>query len=277
MNAFLLLHFGNNKTYFEYELYFLCMLRDNTTTDIIYFYSTNDTPEYFITIIKSLNLDIKCIGIDDKDTYNIKFNSIYGTFNLLRMCNYIYVFLLKEYETICIVESDMIITSEINSIFDLKCPSILYYKSEKITTNELINNKEKDKFTFLGHAQCNGGIMLIKPNIKTYYKLLDNLSIVVQNNSTYPSESLFTFTFTKFYNLPIMYNMPIMFVDKYNIKEKIIVMHYNNTKYKPLYVIRDKTFNIYKMKNPIKQKYIIYFKEYYNKYKKIIENIINNM
>ena len=39
-------------------------------------------------------------------------------FNLLRMRNHIYAFLLKKYETICIDEYYMIITSEINSIFD---------------------------------------------------------------------------------------------------------------------------------------------------------------
>ena len=40
-----------------------------------------------------------------------------------------------------------------------------------------------------------------------------------------------------------MYNIVYMFVDKYNIKENIIVMHYNNIKYKPLYNILYKTFN----------------------------------
>ena len=43
-NAFVLLHFGNNLKYLEYEFYFCKMLRLQTKYDIIYLYSETDTP-----------------------------------------------------------------------------------------------------------------------------------------------------------------------------------------------------------------------------------------
>jgi hypothetical protein len=279
MYAFTILHFGNNKIYFEYELYFLYMLRDHTINDIIYLYSINDTPKEYIKKIKSLNLDIKCIGFnDDKITYNVEFDSKYESFNLLRTCNYIYGFLLKGYEKICIVESDMIITENIDNIFNLNCPAIIYYKLKKINENILIKLREQDKKQFLQdcarESYTNGGVMLFKPDKGIYKRLKNNIKIVIKNNCIYPSETLFLITFNRFYNLPVMFNMSHFFVTKYNIKDKIKILHFNNTKFKPLYIINDSTFNINTMKNPIKKQIILYFKSYYEKYNNIIQKLL---
>ena len=172
MNAFVINHFGNNIKYFKYELYFLYMLRNNTKNDIIYLYSQNDTPYIYIEIIKLLKLNIKPIGYDDKKiTYNINFKSSYKVFNLLRTCNYIFAYKLIEYEKICIVESDMIITENIDSIFELKTPSILYYRLNDNQLNKNLQIKLKNSDIKYIINKCseesftNGGVILFKPSL----------------------------------------------------------------------------------------------------------------
>jgi hypothetical protein len=287
MYAFLLNHFGNNKTYFKYELYFLLSFRDKTKHDIIYFYSINDTPKEYIDIIASLNLNIIFLPLnDDKVTFNIDFNSSYESFNLLRTCNYIFGFELLKYKKICTIETDMIIPESIDDIFELKCPSIVFYKLNnkninknikinlnKIEKEDLLKVCEKESFT-------NGGVILFEPSIK-YFKLLKkNIKIIIKNNCRFPSETLFLYTFPYFYNLPIKYNTSHFFVsiDKYKSKGQIKVLHFNNTEYKPIFIIEDKDFDITKMKNPIKKKLLLEYKEkYYNKYNKKINKLINKL
>ena len=63
--------------------------------------------------------------------------------------------------------------------------------------------------------------------------------------------------------------MSHFFVGKYNVKDKIKILHFNNTSYKPLDIVEDTTFNILKMKNKIKKNILLYFKKkYYETYKK---------
>ena len=101
MYAFVLIHFGNEIKYLEYELYFFMNLKNNTKHDIIYLYSINDTPKEFVDTVKKIN--IKTIGYDDKNiTYNIQYNSVYEHFNTLRTCNFMFSYLLLEYKKICI-------------------------------------------------------------------------------------------------------------------------------------------------------------------------------
>lgn len=280
MYAFVLNHFGNNISYLKYEIYFLYSLRDNTKYDIIYMYSINDTPKDFINLIESLHLDIKLIPIDDnKITFNVPFLSSYKIFNLLRPCNYIFAFTLLKYKKICTIESDMIITSNIDDIFKLKTPSIVYYplagtkninKNIKIiinkeNLNEIIKECPKESFT-------NGGVILFKPSLETFEKLKENISKIIKYNCIYPSETLFLYTIQSFYNLPIMYNMSHWELRKYKYTFPIKILHFNNYEYKPINIIEDKTFNIYKMKNPIIKSILLDFKEkYYNKYNKKIK------
>lgn len=286
MYAFVLNHFGDNLLVFKYELYFLFSFRDKTKYDIIYLYSINDTPKEFIKIINSLNLGIITIPYDDLNiTYNVSFDSHYSNFNLLRTCNYIFAYSLTSYKKICIIESDMIVTTNIDDIFSYKTPSIVYYPLanmkdkinknievvlNKSTKNKLLEDCPKESYT-------NGGVILFKPSIKKFEELKKNISLIIEKKCIYPSETLFLYTIRKFYNLPIMYNMSHFFVSipKYKINEKIKILHFNNTLYKPIYIIEDKTFDLLKMKNPIKKSILIKYKEnYYNKYNKKIKKLL---
>jgi len=279
MYAFVINHFGNKPEYLKYEIYFLYSLRDNTQNDIIYMYSINDTPKEYVTIIESLKLNIITIPIDDNNiTYNVEFNSSYKLFNLLRPSNYIFAFQLLKYKKICTVESDMIITSNIDDIFKLKTPSIVYYKLDKNNINnnikisinkenmkEIINKCPKESFT-------NGGVILFKPSLENFEKLKENIKKIIDYKCIYPSETLFLYTFPKFYNLPIMYNMSHweLRVHKYTFPIKIL--HFNNYEYKPIQIFEDKTFNLHQMKNQIIKSILLDFKEkYYNKYNKKIK------
>jgi hypothetical protein len=281
MYAFVLNHFGKDLIYLKYELYFLFSLKENTKYDIIYIYSLNDTPDFFINIIKSLNLNIITIPYNDKDiTYDVEFKSSYKSFNLLRTCNYIFAFEFLKYKKICILESDMIITSNIDDIFKLKTPSIVYYPLNKynINTNikikleeerlkEIIKDCPKESFT-------NGGVILFKPSLNIFKKLKENIKKIVNYNCIYPNETLFLYTFHTFYNLPIMYNMSHWELKKHNYNFPIKILHFNNYAYKPIDIIEDINFNINKMKNQIIKKILLDFKKrYYNKYNKKIKKI----
>ena len=126
MNAFVLVHFGDKVKYLELEIYLCINLRKNTKYDIIYLYSINDTPIKFVNIMKKY-----CnytIPYDDNNiTYNVPFSSFYSHFNTLRTCNFIFAYQLTQYKKLCLLESDMIITGNIDDIFNLKTPSILVY------------------------------------------------------------------------------------------------------------------------------------------------------
>ena len=277
MNAFVIIHFGDKPKYLELEIYFLIMLRNNTKNDIIYMYSIKDTPKSFIKIIKKLCTEV--IPYDDTDiTFNIKnFKSHYMHFNTLRTCNFLFAFQLIKYDKICCIETDLVIMSNIDDVFDLNCPAILTYTHEKdknindlnykiITPNKYLE-EYKDKIFI------NGGLILFKPSIKIYEKLKRNISKIIEYNCKYPNESLFVYTMKTYYNLPIRFNFSHYYVDKIIIKNKIKVYHFNETIYKPIDVIRDGYIN--KEKNPILKKLIIFFKnKYYDKYHEKIDLIL---
>ena len=94
--AFAIIHFGSNPVYLELEMYFFKMLRQNTSNDIIYLYSVNDTPPAFVDAIRPLVTEV--VSYDDKHiTYDVTFNSGYSNFNTLRTCNFIFAYTLKKY------------------------------------------------------------------------------------------------------------------------------------------------------------------------------------
>jgi alpha-N-acetylglucosamine transferase len=277
MNAFVLIHFGSNIKYLELELYFLNMLKKNTNNDIIYLYSINDTPYTFINIIKTNYSFVKIISYNDNNiTYNItNFNSYYKHFNTLRTCNFIFAYTLIEYDKICIIESDMVIMSNIDEIFQLKTPSILYYNSDsKIDKIYRIKVKSDNIIkTCSTGSKVNGGVILFKPSIKKFNRLIENMSIIIENECKYPNESLFLYTFNKFYNLPIRYNCSHYKLNLLNDKINVLIYHFNETEYKPLNIIKDNYIHKVK-KNKIH--IIKYFKKkYYDKYYQKINKLLN--
>jgi hypothetical protein len=276
-NAFCIIHFGNNKKYLEYEIYTILMLKKNTKYDIVYLYSINDTPKEFIDIIKSLDIYVKEYN-DLNITYNIqKFNSTYKHFNTLRTCNYLFALKLINYKKICIIESDMIIMNNIDDIFTLNSPTILYYLDNNIYENNKINKSNDELFNLsINKGFVNGGVLLFKPSLYYYKKSINNLKLIIHNNCIYPNESLFLYTMKNLYNLPIKYNLSHYYISQYaNIKKDIIIYHFNSTIYKPLDIIKDDY--VYKNKKDRKEIVIFFKKNYYDIHKNFVENKINNL
>jgi hypothetical protein len=277
--AFCIVHFGNNKKYLEYEIYTILMLKKNTKYDIVYLYSVNDTPIEFVNIIKSLDIIVKEYN-DLNITYNIQnFNSQYKHFNTLRTCNYLFALKLTNYKKICIIESDMIIMNNIDNIFNLNSPTILYYlDKENIYENNKINKTNEELFNLsINKGFVNGGVLLFKPSLYYYKKSIKNLKLIIDNNCIYPNESLFLYTMKNLYNLPIKYNLSHYYINQYiNKKKDIIIYHFNNTLYKPLDIIKDDY--IYKNKKKNRKGIVIFFKKnYYDIYKNFVENKINQL
>lgn len=52
--AFVLVHFGDNIKYLEYELYSIIMLKSISKYDIVYLCNKNDTSKKFTRIVKNL-------------------------------------------------------------------------------------------------------------------------------------------------------------------------------------------------------------------------------
>jgi hypothetical protein len=265
MNAFVLIHFGSNPKYLELEIYVSKMIRDNSKYDIVYLYSINDTPKYFVDIMNKYCT--KTISFDDKGiTYDIpNFKSIYQHFNTLRTCNFIFAYKLIEYNKICIIESDMIILKNIDDIFDLKTPSVLtYYNIPKILDNYKINiNIDKDLKECSKHSNINGGVILIKPSINKYKLFLKNIKKIIENNCIYPNETLFLITNKNIYNLPFKYNGVQFLLQRYsdrfklNMKNYLSILHMNAKEYKHIDIIRDKWLN--KLKNNQQKRILYYF------------------
>ena len=130
-------------------------------------------------------------------------------------------------------------------------------------------SKEKSLF--------NGGVLLFEPSLKIYNKMIKNMKLIIEYQCVYPNETLFTYTLDKIYNLPIYYNLPHYYIHQYlSIKNEIFIYHFNNTKFKPLDIIKDDYINKNKRKDRVP---IVKFfkKNYYDKYNKIVDNIMENL
>lgn len=281
MDAFVIIHFGNKVKYLEYELYFLCNLRSYTKKDIVYLYSVNDTPDNFIECVKNLKLNIITKGYNDKNiTFNIdkKFKSSYNHFNTLRTCNFMFAYLLTEYKKICILESDMIIMSDINKVFGLKFPSVFYTMNkndiQKDNTNYLLEiNKTKLLKNCYKGTPINGGVLLIEPNLKIFKILNKKIKEVIENNCIFPNETLFISSVSPVYNLPIIYNFSHYYYKRFNKYKNICVVHYNSTTYKPLDILKDNYLK--NKKSKIKKKIILFYeKNIFDKYCDKINKIL---
>ena len=280
--AFVLIHFGNNIKYFELELYFINMLKNNTKYDCIYMYSEIDTPLEWVNIMK--NYFTKVISFnDDKITFNIpEFESNYKHFNTLRTCDYIFSYNLIEYKKICIIESDMIIMNNIDDIFENNIPATFFMKTLKnnknINSNNAIIYDNKNNENCSLESPINGGILLFKPSKKKFKYAKNIIKEIILKKCKYPNEELFLnvenffITENKFYNIPIMYNYSHYFLSNNYINfNKIKIVHFNESKYKYTDIVK----NNYKNKFIEKQKVIQYFKnKYYNKLNKIINDIL---
>lgn len=309
--AFVLIHFGNNIKYLEYELYFIMNLKMYTKKNIIYLYSVNDTPKIYVNVIKKYVY--KCISYDDNNiTYNIPFTSVYTSFNTLRTCNFIFAYLLIQYKKICILESDMIIVKNIDNIFQLNTPSVHNF----ISVNEYFNNPVNENYLVtknknilldkcaiisdsdISQTEINGGVMLIEPNKKMFINYLNNLKIIIERGCKYPNETLFVYTNPIFYNMPIKYNFTHFILKNFDKKpeklkeiikkenllpnqDNIVLYHYNESPYKYLEIIKDNWLELNKNDRKIMQKYkyysipILFFKKHiYNKYNKYVNKIL---
>jgi hypothetical protein len=276
MNAFVLIHFGDNIKYLELEIYFLINLRKCTNNDIVYLYSINDTPKIFIDIIK--HYCDHTIPYNDKGiTYGVSFSSFYKHFNLLRISNFIFAYKLTQYSKICTIESDMIISNNVDSIFDLNTPSILIYKPN-INENYKINKNIED----FENYSINGGIMLFEPSIGKYNSYLVYLYKIIKNEYKYPNESLFLLGNDYIYNLPFKYNGTQYYfniiTEKYNIKLEnyLLIIHFNGSPYKHIDIIKQKYYkHLIKHNKTLYYLLLKYKKKYYDVYHKKVKKIMD--
>ncbi len=279
MYAYVLIHFGDNVKYIEYEIYQIINLRKFTKYDIIYLYSETDTPTKYLKIFKLLCKDVIPYN-DNNITYNIKFDSYYKEFNTIRTCNFIFANKLTKYKKVCIVESDLLILKSIDDVFSLKAPSMFKFikprKNMKFQQKQVLDHKKSLELCNV-ESSLNGGIILIEPSEDILKKSIDNISTVIKYKCKYPNETLFLISYDYFYNLPISYNLVgsklhtkdsewIKLINNIDIK----VIHYAGSKWKPIDHIKDD----YKSKNKIEIDAINKYKKIVKKYIRIIEKIL---
>lgn len=282
-NAFIIVHFGDKKKYLELEIYLSLMIRRNSTNDIVYFYSINDTPIAFVNIMKKY-----CnytISYDDKNiTYNIsKFKSSYLQFNTLRTCNFLFAYTLTQYKKICLIESDCIILKNIDDIFLLKSPSILLYTDNKnniITNNKYVLNHENILDKCISESKTNGGVMLFKPSLKKYHKAIRKIQYVIDKNCIFPNETLFLIINKFIYNLPFKYNIKNSAIHKYykffNVDHTFIsIVHFNSSQFKYIDLIRNNY--MHSIKSELLSIVLSFKKKYYDKYNKSISYLLSNL
>lgn len=262
-NAFAIIHFGENIKYFELELYFCIMLKKYTKQNIIYMYSETDTPSSFVKYITPFVY--KTIGFNDNGiTFNINFPSKYTSFNTLRTCDFIFAYnLLTDYKKVCIIESDLVIMNDIDSIFDLNTPSILCYKcgDKNLNKNISYTTNKKEIISNCNESGLNGGIMLIEPNVKLYDEYVKAVPIIAEHGCKYPNEALFEYSNNVFYNLPVKYNLShyhTLRLSKYGLNpdgRDILIYHFNETDFKHLDNIKEEWLKKNMDDSKVKSKY----------------------
>jgi len=245
--AFAIVHFGSNPVYLELELYFFIMLRKYTKNDILYLYSVNDTPSSFVDAVRPLVDEV--IPYDDKGiTFDVNFESGYSSFNTLRTCNFIFAYTLEKYEKVCIIESDMVIMGNMDSVFNLNSPAVLtyYLGNKQLKTNAKVENKSEEVIAKCNEmGRTNGGVMLIEPSTSLFETYKDKIQDVVKHTCKYPNETLFEYVNHSYFNMPIQYNLSHFLakphiVAKYGLtKDEILVFHFNETKFKHIDIIKN--------------------------------------
>lgn len=246
-NAFALIHFGSNVKYFELELYFCIMLKKYTNQNIIYLYSKTDTPQTFVQQISQFVY--KTVVFNDNGiTYNINFESKYTSFNTLRTCDFIFAYdLLTNYKKVCIIESDLVIMGNIDSIFELNAPSIICYKCDDQSLNKNLRytSDKEEVIKSCDDSGLNGGVMLIEPSTQIFNEYIQSISIIAKRSCKYPNETLFKYVNNIFYNLPVKYNLShyhTLRLSNYSLNpdgRDILIYHFNETDFKHLDIIKD--------------------------------------
>jgi len=245
--AYATIHFGSNPVYLELEIYFFRMLREYTKHDIIYLYSVNDTPPEFVDEIRPLVTQV--IPYDDrKITFDVSFKSGYANFNTLRTCNFIFAYTLTNYDTVCIIESDMVIMKPLDRIFELNTPAVLtyYIGDRRLKFNDPVRNEPKTVLEECKNmGRLNGGVMLINPSMHLFHTYVSKIQDVVQHECKYPNETLFEYVNNSYYNLPVQYNLSHYAAKSHKLAKyglnlsDIYVYHFNETKYKHLDIIKN--------------------------------------
>ena len=289
-NAFAIVHFGSNPVYLELELYFFIMLRKYTKNDILYLYSVNDTPPSFVDAVRPLVDEV--IPYDDKGiTFDVNFESGYSSFNTLRTCNFIFAYTLEKYEKVCIIESDMVIMGNMDSVFNLNSPAVLtyYLGLKQLKTNVRVENKAEEVIAKCNEmGRTNGGVMLIEPSMRLFETYKDKIQDVVKHTCKYPNETLFEYVNHSYFNMPIQYNLSHFLakphiVAKYGLtKDEIIVFHFNETKFKHIDIIKNPVDDsgINWLENPdpkyaIKKMAVLHYKDtVYDKNRKMISKLL---
>ena len=290
--AFATIHFGSNPVYLELELYFFKMLRHYTNYDILYLYSKDDTPETFVKAVAPLVSHT--IPYDDKGiTYDVNFVSQYTNFNTLRTCNFIFAYMLTNYDKICIIESDMVIMKNMGSIFSLRSPAALtyYIGNRNLKFNRPINNTKASVLRKCKEGgRLNGGVMLIEPSVRLFHQYVNAIKDVIANICKYPNETLFEYVNNHYFNLPVQYNLSHYHtkrLDSYGLTpEDIYVYHFNETKFKHLDIITNPVDEhgdnwLEKMhtipKYSIKKLPILHYKTFYDQYHPEIMRIMQKV
>jgi hypothetical protein len=293
-NAFAIVHFGSNPVYLELELYFFIMLRKYTKNDILYLYSVNDTPPSFVEAVRPLVDEV--IPYDDKGiTFDVNFESGYSSFNTLRTCNFIFAYTLEKYEKVCIIESDMVIMGNMDSVFKLNSPAVLTYylgnkgQEKQLKTNVRVENKAEEVIAKCNEmGRTNGGVMLIEPSLRLFETYKDKIQDVVKHTCKYPNETLFEYVNHSYFNMPIQYNLSHFLakphiVAKYGLtKDEILVFHFNETKFKHIDIIKnpvdDSGINWLENSDPkyaIKKMAVLHYKDtVYDKNRKMISKLL---
>ena len=293
-NAFAIVHFGSNPVYLELELYFFIMLRKYTKNDILYLYSVNDTPPSFVEAARSLVDEV--IPYDDKGiTFDVNFESGYSSFNTLRTCNFIFAYTLEKYEKVCIIESDMVIMGNMDSVFKLNSPAVLTYylgangQDKQLKTNVRVENKAEEVIAKCNEmGRTNGGVMLIEPSLRLFETYKDKIQDVVKHTCKYPNETLFEYVNHSYFNMPIQYNLSHFLakphiIAKYGLtKDEILVFHFNETKFKHIDIIKnpvdDSGINWLENSDPkyaIKKMAVLHYKDtVYDKNRKMISKLL---
>lgn len=255
--AFVLVHFGSNIKYFELELYFLYNLLQHTEKNVVYMHS-QDTPPHFINTINILFPTILTIQYDNSELIDSSYVSCYTHFNILLTCSFVYANILESYhyDLICLLESDMYITKNIDSIFELKYPAILNYLASNTNSNELLKfpNKPKILEDSVSGSSVNGGVMLFKPIISKIPQYLKAIPKIIESKSKFPNETLFIYCNDVVYNIPMKYNLSHYHL---HMNAHASIYHFNSTEYKPLHFIKDN----WKDKNKKKQAIVDEFRD----------------
>jgi hypothetical protein len=273
--AFVLIHFGSNPIYFEYELYSVFMIRSICNYDFVYMYSKSDTPSKFVEVMKKFN--VKTVEYDDS-IINKKidnFKSVYEHFNTFKTCAFFYANMLTEYDKVCVIESDQVYKRGFEKVFELDGPAILYYNqptTDYDKNNKLIIDKKFIISECNKNSHTNGGILVFKPDKQLIDTYIKNMDVIAEKNCSYPNETLFLYTNNIIYNVPFRYNSShYMFEKRYT--KQILNYHFNSSIYKPLNIIKDK-FKLDK-KFKIKNEAVDFFKNnFYNKYHERVDELM---